>query len=38
MEASEAGRYWESNAETWTRHVRSGYDRAAIHALAHPPV
>ncbi len=26
MEASEAGRYWESNAETWTRHVRSGYD------------
>ncbi|OYX06746.1 MAG: SAM-dependent methyltransferase, partial [Rhizobiales bacterium 32-66-8] len=26
MKASEAGAFWERNAETWTRHVRAGYD------------
>lgn len=26
MESIEAGHYWEANAETWTRHVRAGYD------------
>ncbi len=26
MQPSEAARYWEANAETWTRHVRAGYD------------
>ncbi len=26
MEPAEAARYWEANAETWTRHVRAGYD------------
>lgn len=26
MERAEVARYWEANAETWTRHVRAGYD------------
>lgn len=26
MKAVEAARYWEGNAETWTRHARAGYD------------
>lgn len=26
MDAKEAARLWESNAETWTRHVRMGFD------------
>lgn len=26
MDEREVGRYWEANAETWTRHVRAGYD------------
>ena len=26
MEPAEAARYWEKNAETWTRHARAGYD------------
>lgn len=26
MDAKEAAGFWESNAETWTRHVRAGYD------------
>jgi SAM-dependent methyltransferase len=26
MERSEVARYWEANAETWTRHARAGYD------------
>lgn len=26
MKSSEAGAFWERNAETWTRHVRAGYD------------
>lgn len=26
MDEREVARYWESNAETWTRHVRTGYD------------
>lgn len=36
MEASEAGRYWEGNAETWTRHVRAGRDvyRDALNSPA----
>lgn len=44
MEASEAGRYWEGNAETWTRHVRAGRDvyRDALNSPAFldmlPPV
>ena len=34
MKASEAGAFWERNAETWTRHVRAGYDiyRDALNA------
>jgi ubiquinone/menaquinone biosynthesis C-methylase UbiE len=44
MEASEAGQYWEGNAETWTRHVRAGRDvyRDALNSPAFlemlPPV
>lgn len=36
MEASEAGRYWEGNAEAWTRHVRAGRDiyRDALNSPA----
>jgi len=26
MKRTEVGRYWEENAETWTRHARVGYD------------
>jgi SAM-dependent methyltransferase len=26
MKRAEVARYWEANAETWTRHVRAGYD------------
>src|SRR6516164_2399604 len=26
MERAEVAQYWEANAETWTRHVRAGYD------------
>lgn len=26
MDEQEVARYWEANAETWTRHVRTGYD------------
>ena len=26
MDTNEAGAFWEANAETWTRHVRAGYD------------
>ena len=26
MKRAEAARYWEANAETWTRHARAGYD------------
>lgn len=26
MDRAEAARYWEANAETWTRHARAGYD------------
>lgn len=28
--------HWESNAETWTKHVRAGYDiyRDALHTPA----
>ncbi|PLP58940.1 hypothetical protein CYK37_13970 [Mesorhizobium loti] len=26
MDEQEVARYWEGNAETWTRHVRTGYD------------
>lgn len=26
MERSEVARYWEANADTWTRHVRAGHD------------
>lgn len=36
MKASEAGAFWERNAETWTRHVRAGYDiyRDALNSPA----
>lgn len=44
MEGTEVARYWEANAETWTRHARAGYDiyrdglntPAFLHML--PPV
>jgi SAM-dependent methyltransferase len=26
MKRAEVARYWEANAETWTRHARAGYD------------
>jgi ubiquinone/menaquinone biosynthesis C-methylase UbiE len=26
MQRSEVAKYWEGNAETWTRHARAGYD------------
>ena len=26
MKQAEVAQYWEANAETWTRHVRAGYD------------
>jgi SAM-dependent methyltransferase len=26
MKRAEVAQYWEANAETWTRHVRAGYD------------
>jgi SAM-dependent methyltransferase len=26
MKRTEVARYWEANAETWTRHARAGYD------------
>ena len=26
MNAAQVARYWEENAETWTRHTRAGYD------------
>jgi 2-polyprenyl-3-methyl-5-hydroxy-6-metoxy-1,4-benzoquinol methylase len=26
MKRVEVARYWEANAETWTRHARAGYD------------
>ena len=26
MQSSEVAKYWEANAETWTRHARAGYD------------
>lgn len=26
MDEQDVARYWEDNAETWTRHVRTGYD------------
>ena len=26
MKPAEVARYWEANAETWTRHARAGYD------------
>ncbi|HEV2743687.1 MAG TPA: methyltransferase domain-containing protein, partial [Rubrobacter sp.] len=28
MDHEEVGRYWDENAETWTRLVRAGYDVA----------
>ena len=36
MKASEAGVFWERNAETWPRHVRAGYDiyRDALNSPA----
>ncbi len=44
MDELQVGRYWEANAETWTRHVRAGYDvyRDALNTPAFlaflPPV
>jgi len=44
MKPSEVARYWEANAETWTRHARAGYDvyRDALNTPAFlamlPPV
>ena len=26
MKRTEVAQYWEANAQTWTRHVRAGYD------------
>jgi hypothetical protein len=26
LKPAEVARYWEANAETWTRHARAGYD------------
>jgi hypothetical protein len=44
LDRGEVARYWEANAETWTRHARAGYDiyrdglntPAFLHML--PPV
>ncbi len=44
MDSSEVAKFWESNAETWTSHVRAGYDiyRDALNTPAFlamlPPV
>jgi len=44
MDSKEAAAFWEANAETWTRHVRAGYDvyRDALNTPAFlamlPPV
>jgi len=44
VKRAEVARYWESNAETWTRHARAGYDiyRDALNTPAFlemlPPV
>ena len=31
MDHNESGKYWNSNADTWTKLTRQGYDTCRIH-------